>query len=121
MRKLRKTALVELLPIQTAVKISACCDGSRQHDATSVDGLEDTGEVAAACDFLDEFRGQSLGAQLLVNAHEVDLGAIEEVFANAKLDGYARDESDQLLGFASSHANVPFFPPAGCFERPIQE
>lgn len=55
--------------------VLAARDGRGEERAGGVDGLEDALEVRPAGDFLDEERGETLRAELLVNAEKVDFGA----------------------------------------------
>lgn len=50
------------------MEVSTRADGFRKYDAGGVDGLEDTKLVASSGDFLDQDRGQSFRAKLLVDA-----------------------------------------------------
>jgi hypothetical protein len=52
--------------------------------------------VAAAGDLLDEDGCQSLGPELLVDAEEVDFGAVENLVAYSHLYWDAGDECDEL-------------------------
>lgn len=54
-----------------------------------------------------------------MNAHVVDFSASDNVGADAQVDGYTGDEGNQFLRFGGSHTNMPFFPPAGGFECPV--
>lgn len=74
-RDRREARLDELLRVEVAVVVLAAGDGGGEIGAGGVDGLEDAFEVGAAGDFLDEERSETAGAELLVHAEEVDLGA----------------------------------------------
>jgi hypothetical protein len=52
------------------------CDRSGEEDSSRVDGLERAEKVTPPRDFLDEHRGQSFGAEFLVDAKEIDLGGL---------------------------------------------
>ena len=54
-----------------------------------------------------------------MDAHVVDFRASDNIGADAQVDRYTRDESDQFLRFGGSHANVPFLAPAGGFQCPV--
>mmetsp|Transcript_40908 Transcript_40908/g.112483 ORF Transcript_40908/g.112483 Transcript_40908/m.112483 type:complete len:252 (-) Transcript_40908:723-1478(-) len=72
-REAREADFDELLRVERAVPVPAACDRLWQHDACRVCSLEDLAHVDAPCDLLDEDGRETLGAQLLVDAEEVDL------------------------------------------------
>lgn len=63
--------------------VSTCADRLGKDDAAGVDGLEDAVEVAQTGDLLDENRGKTFSAELLVYAEEIDLGGVEDFVSNA--------------------------------------
>jgi hypothetical protein len=59
------------------VVISAGAEGGREDDTGSVDRLPDVDKVDTTGHLLDQNRGETLGAQLLVDTEEVDLGGVK--------------------------------------------
>lgn len=100
------------------MEISTGTDGLWQDDTTCIDGLEDAERITSSGDFLDEDRGKPLGAKLLVNAKEIDLGTLEDVGPYAKSDRNPRYESDELPRLGRTDANMPLFSPSWRFEGP---
>lgn len=54
-----------------------------------------------------------------MDAEEVDFGAVEDLVADAELDGDGGDEGDEFVAGGGANTDMPFFPPAGCFESPV--
>ncbi len=100
------------------MEVPARTDGFREHDSSGIDGLEDAIDVRAPRDFLYQQRRQALGAQLLVDAKEVDFGAFEGLGADAQGHGHAGDEGDEFARFGGADADVPLFAPARGLESP---
>ncbi len=117
-RQPTKAHLIKLLPIQTPMKVPASANGRWQHDAGCVERLVDAVEVTAAGDFFDQYWGEALGTQLLVDAEEVNLGGWKGGGADAQGDGDAGDEGDEFLRLGGADADVPFWFPAGGEECP---
>ena len=101
------------------MEIPARADRRRQDDACGVQSLPDPQQVAAPRNFFNEDWCEALGAQLLVDAQEVDLGCVEDLLTHAEGDGHAGDEGDELAGFGGADADVPVWAPAGGEESPV--
>lgn len=102
------------------MEISASAHRSWEHNTSSVKSLVNALEVAATSDLLDEDWCEALGAELLVDTEEVDLGGFEGLLADAQGDGDARDEGDELLGGDGADADVPVCFPAWGEECPLE-
>jgi hypothetical protein len=70
---------------------------------------------------LDEDGGKALGAQLLVDAEEVDLHHGHSRGAHAHAGGHPADEGHQLAVAAHAHAQVPVLAVARREQRPFQK
>lgn len=90
----------------------------RQKRTNCVHSLESSLDVATSCDFLDQDRRQSFRAELLVDAEEVDLGALEHLVTNSQLDGNTRDECYELARSGCADTHVPFLLPPWSLESP---
>lgn len=109
---------MQLLPVQTPVKVPTSSHRRGQQPTPSIDSLPDANTIAATSDFADQDRSQAFRTQLLVHAHEVDLGAADGVGADAERDGDAGDEGDEFAGGGCADAYVPVCAPAGGLEGP---
>lgn len=125
MRQRREPNIVQLGPIQTTMIVSAAADWCRQNGASRVKTLVNTLNVTPSGNFLDKDRCETLVAEFLVDAEEVDFRAEDGGVADAEVDGDAGDESDELaggggaFGFLDADTNVPVFTPRRSFEGPI--
>ena len=100
---------IQLRPVQRAVVVPAGAYGPREHNATRVNGLPCPLQVDPAGDFLDQDGSEPLASQFLVDAEEVDLGAVNDVIAHAHLGWDGRDEGAE--GVSAADADVPLFLP----------
>jgi hypothetical protein len=80
--KRTETALVKLLPINSAMEVSACADGFGKDDTGGVESLPDLVEVAASGNLLNEYWRETLASELLVDGEEIDLRAGDNVLAD---------------------------------------
>ena len=78
-RQWREANFIKLQPVQTPVVISTRADGLRQHDARSVYSLKNIQRVTPTCDLLDEDWCKPFRTKLLVDAEEIDLGALDNL------------------------------------------
>jgi hypothetical protein len=114
-----ETALVKLLPVDSAVEVSAGADGLGKDDTSSVKTLPDTVKVAASCDFLDKHWCETFASELLVDGKEVDLGTSDNIVANTQVNGDGGDEGAKQAGLRGAHTNVVFLLPTGRHHGPV--
>jgi hypothetical protein len=98
------------------VVVPTCADGPGENHATGIDSLPDAFEVDDACDLLDEYWCKSFPSQLLVDAKEVDLGAVHDRVAYSDFDGDGRNEGAK--GVAASNADMPMLLPTRRHQGP---
>lgn len=70
---------------------------------------------------LDQHGRKSLGAKLLVDAQEVDLGHAEHLPCHLHCGWHACDEAHKLARPGHAHAHMPLGEEAGGVQRPLQE
>ena len=102
------------------MEISTSADRSWENNTSSVESLVDALEVAATSDLLDEDWCEALGAELLVDAEEVDLSGFKGLLADAQGNGDAGDECNELLGGDGANTDVPVCFPAWGQECPVE-
>ena len=114
----RESNIEELLEFQWSMEVPACGNRRWEEIANGVDGLEDTLKVTTPRNLFDEYRGQTLGAEFLVDAKEVHFRGVQNSLSDPELNRDGGDESHEFFGGRGTNANVPFFPPTRSFEGP---
>ena len=79
------------------MEVAARTDRFRQHYSGCIDSLEDLEDVASSGDFFDKDRCETFVPKLLMDAQEVDLGAMKDLRSYAEFDWNAGYERYQLL------------------------
>lgn len=82
LRDVREAHVDELGHVQAAVVVLAHGHRRGEERAGGVQGLEDALQVALPGHLLDEHRGETLRAQLLVHTQEVDLAHVDDAARN---------------------------------------
>jgi len=105
--QVRESNFNELLRIDRAMIVTALSNIARQFDACGVRGLPNVQTVHAARHLTDQYWRQTLRAQLLVHAQEVNLRHLHRLVIHIRHHRDASDQTNQQLVRRRTHSNVP--------------
>ena len=103
------------------MEVSSFGDWFWELHASCINSLENALQIDATGHFLDKHGGQTVFAEFIENAEEVDLAHAHGLVIDAELERHAGDEADQLVVLLEPDPDVPVRLVVGHEQSPAQE